>query len=97
MLLEALLCMGAAILLRLLVMVILVLRAIWPRITVLSIRWRLIVHRPVEGQVSEYTEKMCKEYFTPDGPGTVDHSTLLCYYEMESRIAAIHDKNCLES
>jgi hypothetical protein len=57
--------MGAAILLRLLVMVILVLRAIWPRITILSIRRGLIVHRPVEGQVSEYTEKMCKEYFYP--------------------------------
>jgi hypothetical protein len=89
--------MGAAILLRLLVMVILVLRAIWPRITILSIRWGLIVHRPVEGQVSEYTEKCARNIFTPDGPGTVGHSTLLGYHEMESRIVAIHDKNCLES
>ena len=43
------------------------------------------------------SKNRAKEYFTPDGPGTVDHSTLLCYREMESRIAATHDKNYLES
>src|SRR5271154_4585500 len=35
-------------------------------------------------KLASMPKKMCKEYFTPDGPGTVDHSTLLCYYEMES-------------
>jgi hypothetical protein len=58
--------MGAAILLRLLVMVILVLRAIWPRITILSIRWGLIMHRPVEGVKSaSMPEKSMQGIFYP--------------------------------
>jgi len=50
------------------------------------------------GSKSASIPKKCAgNIFTPDGPGTVGHSTLLGYHEMESRIVAIHDKNCLES
>ena len=52
-LLEALLCLRATVLLLLLIMVVLVLRAIRSGITVCSIRWGLIMHRTAKSQVSE--------------------------------------------